>query len=121
MAQTVLKTWEAQQSQLIDKVIDIPLMTQRQIPLVQAIQKTVETPRAQVIPVVKQRQVPRVGVQKKAQMSQIQLTDKLIDVTVFMQTSSCTPSPTENSRDASDSRVAVHRQSGDSSCAIDEL
>ena len=96
-------------------VIDIPLETQRQIPVVNTIQKTVETLQAQFIPAVTQRQNPRLRVQKSAQMSQIQPTDKLIDVTVFLQTSSGSPSPTGNSGDASDLGVAVHRQSGDHS------
>ena len=71
MAPTVLETWEVQQSQFIDNVIDIPLETQRQIPVVNTIQKIVETPQAQFIPAVTQRQSSRLRVQKAVQMSQI--------------------------------------------------
>ena len=43
------------------------------------------------------------GVQKTAQMPLVQFTEKLVEVTVIMRTSSGTPSTTANSGDASDS------------------
>ena len=40
MDKTVLKTWEVQQLQFIDEVIDTSVVAQRHIPMVQSIQKT---------------------------------------------------------------------------------
>ena len=63
----------------------------------------------------------KVDVGLSTQMPQIQLTDKLMGVTVFTQKSSDSPSPTENSRDASDSGSG-NRQIGEhSSCATDSV
>ena len=42
-------------------------------------------------------------IQKTAQMPQVQFIEKLVDDTVLRRTSSGSPSPTANSRDASDS------------------
>merc|ERR1719498_1575908 len=57
---------EVPQVQFIDKVVDIPVQKQRQVPMIQKVQKTVEVPQIQYIdkivdvPVQKQRQVPMV-------------------------------------------------------------
>ena len=54
-------------------------------------------------------------------MTQVQPSEKRVDDTVIMRTSSSSPSSTANSEDASDSGLAM-RQSGEhSSCAIDSL
>jgi len=57
---------EVPQVQYIDRVVDVPVVKQRQVPSVQKVQKTVEVPQVQYIvkvvdvPVVKRRQVPSV-------------------------------------------------------------
>ena len=62
--QTVQKTVEIPQVQFLNKVVDIPVVVQRQVPMVQKVQKTLEVPQLQFIdkvvdiPVVAQREIP---------------------------------------------------------------
>ena len=69
---------------LQDRVVDVPVLTQRHVPLevpqIQLIDKAVD------MPIVVQRQVPIVRkVQKTSEVPQTQFIDKVIDVSVHMQ------------------------------------
>merc|ERR1711916_268845 len=75
----VTKQVEIPQIQYIDKVVDVPVVMQRQLPTIQKVQKTVEVPQIQYIdkivdvPVVMQRQVPTIQtVQKTVEVPQVQ-------------------------------------------------
>ena len=65
MIQKVLKTVEFPQVQDVDGIVDVPVVTQSQVPIVRTVQKTVEVPQSQFldrvvdVPVVMQRQVPQ--------------------------------------------------------------
>ena len=67
----VQETVEVPQIQFIDKTLDVPVVVQRQVPIVQKVQKIVEVPQTQFIdkvvdvPVHMQRQVPAVQVAQK--------------------------------------------------------
>merc|ERR1712135_84199 len=68
------------QLQFIDKVVDIPVVAQRQIPMVQTVQKTIEIPQLQYVdkvvdvPVVQVVQVPQVQiVEKTVEIPEIQM------------------------------------------------
>ena len=67
----VQKTVEVPQIQFIDKAVDVPVIVQRQVPIVRKVQKTVEVPQAlstdEVMdaPLTMQRQVPAVQVAQK--------------------------------------------------------
>merc|ERR1740116_623612 len=85
----VQKTVEVPQVQHVDKIIDVPVVKQVEVPQIQKIPKTVEVPQIQYIdkvvdiPVVKQRQVPMVQkIQKTVDVPQIQYLDKIVDVPV---------------------------------------
>ena len=54
-------------------------------------------------------------------MPQVRPNDKQVDVTVLMHKSSGTPSPTPNSRDASDSGPGNRQSCEHSSCATDSV
>ena len=75
---------EVPQIRFIDRVVDIPVVQQRQVPMVQTIHKTVEIPQAQFLdkvvdmPVVVQRQVHKV--QKTQEVPHLQLIDEVVDV-----------------------------------------
>ena len=74
--QTVQKTVEIPQVQFLDKVVDIPVVVQRQVPMVQKVQKTLEVPQLQIIdkvvdiPVVAQREIPMKQFQSDAKGSE---------------------------------------------------
>ena len=79
-------------TQFTDKVVDIPVLSQRQIFMVQPVQKTIEIPQLQycdeviVVPVVSVVQVPRVWVvEKTVEIPQPQIIEK-IDETPEIQT-----------------------------------
>ena len=86
VAQTMQKTMEVPPSQCIDKVVDIPVVAQRQIsPMVQTVQKTIEIPQLQVkvvdVPVVLVVPVPQVRVVKKTvEDSQLQIVEKISEI-----------------------------------------
>ena len=67
----IQETVEVPQIQFIDKTLDVPVVVQRQVPIVQKLQKTVEVPQTQFIdkvmdvPVHMQRQVPAIQVAQK--------------------------------------------------------
>ena len=80
---------DSPQVQLIDKVVNIPVTAQRQVPSAQSVQKIVEMPEVQFMdghvdmPVVIQRQVPIIpNVQKIVEVPQIQYVDKIVDAPV---------------------------------------
>ena len=85
----VPKTLDSPRVQLIDKVVSIPVMAQRQVASAPRVQKIVEMPKVQFsdgevnMPVVAQRQVPMVpNVQKTVEVPQIQYVDKIVDAPV---------------------------------------
>ena len=85
----VPKTFNSPRVQLIDKVVSIPVMAQRQVPSAPRVQKIVEMPKVQFsdghvdMPVVAQRQVPMIpNVQKTVEVPQIQYIDKIVDAPV---------------------------------------
>ena len=85
----VPKTLDSSRAQLIDKVLDIPVMAQTQVPSAQRVQKIVEMPVVQFsdghvdMPVITQRQVPMIpNVQKVVEVPQIQYIDKIVDALV---------------------------------------
>ena len=72
-----------------DKVLNIPVMAQTQVPSAQRVQKIVEMPVVQFsdghvdMPVITQRQVPMIpNVQKTVEVPQIQCIDKIVDALV---------------------------------------
>ena len=78
--------------QFIDKAVDVPIIVQRQVPIVQKVQKTVEVFQTQFInkvvdvPVHMQRQVPAVQVvQKTAEATRIQFIDRAVDIPAEQQ------------------------------------
>ena len=85
----VPKTFNSPQVQLIDKVVSIPAMAQRQVPSAPRVQKIVEMSKVQFsdgrvdMPVVAERQVPMIpNVQKTVEVPQIQYIDKIVDAPV---------------------------------------
>ena len=85
----VPKTFNSPRVQLIDKVVSIPVMAQRQVPSAPRVQKIVEMPVVQFsdghvdMPVITQRQVPVIpNVQKVVEVPQIQYIDKIVDAPV---------------------------------------
>merc|ERR1711945_20320 len=75
------------QVQFIDKVVDIPVVAQRQIPMVQTVQKTIEIPQLQYVdkvvdvPVVQVVQVPQVQVvEKTVEIPQLQIVEKIVEI-----------------------------------------
>ena len=71
------------------EIVDVPVQKQRQVPMMQKVQKFVHVPQVQHIdkivdvPVQKQRQVPEIQiVQKVAEVPQVQFIDKVVDVPV---------------------------------------
>ena len=83
------KTLDSPRVQLIDKVVSIPVVAQRQVPSAPRVQKIVEMPKGQFsdgevnMPVVTQRQVPMISnVQKTVEVPQIQYVDKIVDAPV---------------------------------------
>ena len=85
----VPKTLDSPRAQLIDKVLNIPVMAQTQVPSAQRVQKIVEMPVVQFsdghvdMPVITQRQVPMIpNVQKVVEVPQIQYIDKIVDAPV---------------------------------------
>merc|ERR1712122_408361 len=68
-------------------VVDIPVVAQRQIPMVQTVQKTIEIPQLQYIdkvvdvPVVQVVQVPQVQVvEKTVEIPQLQIVEKIVEI-----------------------------------------
>ena len=67
----IQETVEVPQIQLIDEVVDVPVVVQRQVPTVEKVQKTVKVRQVQFIdkvvdaPVIVQRQVPAIQVAQK--------------------------------------------------------
>ena len=88
VAQTVQETMEVSSLQFTDKVVDDPVVAQRQISM-EIVQKSIETPQLQDaakvvdVPVVLVAQVSHVHVVAKTpEIPQLQITDKVIDVPV---------------------------------------
>ena len=84
MQHQVQKTVEVPQTQFIDKAVDVPVIAQRQVPIVRKAQKTVEVPQAQSTDdevmnalVIMQRHVPAIQVAQKTIASPAQ-SDHLI-------------------------------------------
>merc|ERR1719273_2819188 len=76
--------------QFVDKVVDIPVVVQRQVPMVQKAQKTVEVPQVQYIdkvvdvPVVRVVDIPQVQVVEKiVDIPQVQVVEKIVEVPEF--------------------------------------
>merc|ERR1719424_2630510 len=87
MVQTVQKTVKVPQVQIVDEVVDVPVVKHRQVPMVQKVQRTVEVPRIQVVekvvdvPVVKQVEVPHIQtIEKVVEIPQIQTVEKIVEV-----------------------------------------
>ena len=76
----VITQVEVPQTQHGDKVADVPVVAQRQVPIIQKAQKTIEMPQTEAIdkdtvdvPVVMQRHVPVIqNVQETAEVPQVQ-------------------------------------------------
>ena len=88
----VQKTMEGPQVQYIDKIVDVPVVAQRQVPTIQTAQKTEEVPKVQFIeqvvdvPVDMQRQDPAVQfVKKTAEVPQNRFIDRVVDTPVVQQ------------------------------------
>ena len=86
--QHVVNTVEAEVplSQFIDKAVEIPVVAQRQISMVQTVQKSIEIPQLQYcdevinVPVVSVVQVPRVCVVKKTvEDPQFEIVEKTVE------------------------------------------
>ena len=82
----VTKHIKIPQVQFLNKVDDMLVDVQRQIPVAQTVQKTTESPQLQFLdqavdtPVVVQRQVPQVHVVKKTvEISQLQAVEKIVE------------------------------------------
>merc|ERR1712176_1613012 len=76
----------------VPKVQQIPVVKQRQVPMVQKVERTVEVPQIEYvdnhvhIPVHKHRHVPMVSVtQKHVEVPVIQTVEKIVDVPVVKQ------------------------------------
>ena len=89
----VPKTLDFPRVQLIDKVVSIPVVAQRQVPSAPRVQKIVEMPKVQFsdgevnMPVAAQRRVPTIpSVQKTVEVPQIQYVDKIVDAPVVAWT-----------------------------------
>ena len=90
MAQTVEETMKVQPLQFINKVVDVPVVAQRQIPIVvQTIQKTTDIPQLQCIdkvidvPVVSVAQAPHMQIaEKTAEIPLVQIVKKTVEQTV---------------------------------------
>ena len=70
------------------KVIDVPVVMQRQVPAIQTVQKTVEATQAHHvdIPVVLQRRLPIIQrFEKTVEVPQVQHIDRIVDVPVLSQ------------------------------------
>ena len=73
----------------VDKAADVPVVLQRQVPVIQQVQETVVVPHVQYydevidVPVVAQCRVPTA--QKTEQAPQVQFLDPVVDVPVMMQ------------------------------------
>ena len=88
MAQTVEETMKVQPLQFINKVVDVPVVAQRQIPIVvQTIQKTTDIPQLQCIdkvidvPVVSVAQAPHVQiVEKTVESPQMHIAEKTAEI-----------------------------------------
>ena len=88
MAQTVEETMKVQPLQFIDKVVDVPVVAQRQIPIVvQTVQKATVIPQSQCIdkvidvPVVSVTQAPHVQiVEKTVENPQMQIAEKTAEI-----------------------------------------
>ena len=74
--------------QILVKVVDMPVVVQRQVSLVLTVQKTVEIPQMQILemPVVVQRQVPLVlTVLKPVEIPHLQVLDKVVVMPFVVQ------------------------------------
>ena len=74
---------EVSQVRMIDTIVDVPVVKNRQVPSAQAMQKTFEVPEVQIfdtivdVPVVKQRPVPSTqNVPKTVEVPKMQIIDK---------------------------------------------
>ena len=91
--QKIEKTVEVPQVQFIDKdTVGVPVVFQRQVPVIQKEQRSVEVPqflyigRIVDVPVVLQREVPtNQRVQKTVEVLETQHLDEVLDVPVVMQ------------------------------------
>ena len=88
----IQETAEVLQAQFIDKVVDVSVHKQRQVPAVQVAQKAAEAPQIQFIdrtvniPDVQQRQVPMMQtVQKTVENPQAQFLDERVGMPVMVQ------------------------------------
>ena len=79
-------------SKVAEEVVNVPVVLQRQKPVIQKVQKTVEVSQVQYVdkivdvPVLAQRQVPVIQtVQKTVEVQRVQLLDRVVDVSVVLQ------------------------------------
>ena len=86
-AQVVQKTVAIPQTQFIDRLVNVPLVTQRQVRTIQKIQKTLEIPQAKLedeltdVPVVMQRQTSMIQkVATTAEILQMSFIDSRVPV-----------------------------------------
>ena len=85
----VPKKLDSPQVQLIDKIVNVPVTAQRQVPSAPKVQKIVEMQVVQLsdgevdMPVITQRQVPMIpNMHKTVEVPQIQYIDKIVDAPV---------------------------------------
>ena len=87
MEETMQNTAEVPQVQFIDEAVDVPVVMQRQEPIVQKVQETVEVPQAQSTDeVMDERQVPTDQVVRKTvEVPQSQFIEKAMDTPAGQQ------------------------------------
>ena len=101
--------WDDLQVQYIDKIVDAPVQKQRQVPMVQKVQKTVEIPQVEYIDrvvdlsVQKQRQVPMIQkVHKTVEVLQIQYIERIVEKTREAEAGANDPEGAEDGRGSSE-------------------
>ena len=88
-AQTVQKTFENQQKQSVDMVVNMPVAAEHQVPTVQRAQRTVEVLKVFIDNVVDVRVMQRLvsiqSTQEAVEVPRVQFTDKMVDEPAVMQ------------------------------------
>ena len=108
-AQTVQKTFENQQKQSVDMVVNMPVAAEHQVPTVQRAQRTVEVLKVFIDNVVDVRVMQRLvsiqSTQEAVEVRRVQFTDKMVDEPAVMQGSASTV----QARDGPDARRKLRR------------
>ena len=88
-AQTVQKTFENQQKQSVDMVVNMPVAAEHQVPTVQRAQRTVEVLKVFIDNVVDVRVMQRLvsiqSTQEAVEVLRVEFTDKMVDEPAVMQ------------------------------------